>query len=776
MKIPLNYAWKYVPFYQDDFLKSFPLNAETIDIPHINKTLPFSYYADNFTQFISSYEKEFEIESVQENYLYQIIFEGFSTQAKIYLNGEYLGNYTSGFYAIKVDITKFIKVGLNRIVVIVDSSYKLDVPPFGGQMDYYPSGGIYREVFLEVHPKIYLENIRITGTSTGAIFIKKDLFNPFEEEVSVEYELFDRQRSLGKYFEDEFNLENITLWDIDNPYLYTLKVSVKSQYGMDISIHNVGFRDVKFTKDGFYLNDKHLLLRGLNRHQAYPYIGYAMPKSGQESDVNILKNELFVNIVRSSHYPPSRHFLNRCDEVGLLVFIEVPGWQHLGKSENWENQFTKNVTKMIKEHFNHPSLILWGVRINESQDHHLLYKWANEEARSLDPFRQTGGVRFLKNSELLEDVYTYNDFLHNGKNPGVDNPLKVYKKKPVPYLITEYNGHMFPSKSIDSSLHRLNQVLRHYQVLNDSLKYPQISGVIGWVMNDYNTTSAFGSGDHICHHGVLDSFRLPKYAAYAYASQQDKTPVLEVLSPLKSGDNHEAIRGEVYVASNVEYLDLYMQDKFIQRFYPEYKKYPYLKHPPFKIDDFIGESIYKDKFKRKDADTIKKLMNLGAVKGLGGIPWYRYIRVGLLMVKYRLKYADLIKLWFKYVNHWGDKGNTYTFVGYQNNQEVIRKTISDDAHFSLKARLEKDELIIGDSYDVTSLIIRLEDEHQNLANYANLAVKITVSEEIEVLGPSMITLMGGQTRVYIRSKKVGIGQLTVSSEFYDDISLKISVK
>ena len=94
-----------------------------------------------------------------------------------------------------------------------------------------------------------------------------------------------------------------------------------------------GFRTVRFENDGFYLNGQRIKLRGLNRHQSYAYVGYAMPKSVQELDAEILKNELGVNAVRTSHYPQSQHFISRCDELGLLVFTEIPGWQHIGDED-----------------------------------------------------------------------------------------------------------------------------------------------------------------------------------------------------------------------------------------------------------------------------------------------------------------------------------------------------------------------------------------------------------------------------------------------------------
>ena len=155
-------------------------------------------------------------------------------------------------------------------------------------------------------------------------------------------------------------LDKKELWSIENPYLYKVKVKlIVNQKTLDEITVNFGFRDVKFTRRGFYLNGKLVKLRGLNRHQSYPYAGYAMPKSVQERDAEILKRELGANIVRTSHYMQSKHFLNRCDEIGLLVFEEIPGWQYIGGPAFKQNTLN-NVKAMITRDYNHPSVIMWA--------------------------------------------------------------------------------------------------------------------------------------------------------------------------------------------------------------------------------------------------------------------------------------------------------------------------------------------------------------------------------------------------------------------------------
>ena len=223
--------------------------------------------------------------------------------------------------------------------------------------------------------------------------------------------------------------------------------------------------------------------------------------------------------MRTSHYPQSHYFLERCDEIGLLVFTEFPGWQHIGDAA-WKEQAIINVKDMVRQYRNHVSIILWGVRINESVDDDAFYRETNAAAHLLDPSRPTGGVRAHKKSSLLEDVYTYNDFLHDGKTKGCERKKNVTPDAKKPYLISEYNGHMYPTKAFDCEEHRTEHALRHVRVLDAVAGKPDIAGSFGWCMFDYNTHKDFGSGDRICYHGVMDMFRNPKCAAASNAGRQ----------------------------------------------------------------------------------------------------------------------------------------------------------------------------------------------------------------------------------------------------------------
>ncbi|MEZ4626738.1 MAG: hypothetical protein R2912_01050 [Eubacteriales bacterium] len=196
-------------------------------------------------------------------------------------------------------------------------------------------------------------------------------------------------------------------------------------------------------------------------------------------------------------------------------------------------------------------------------------------------------MRNFGGSRLLEDVYTYNDFIHDGRSVPLDQPAQIARAR-VPYLVTEHNGHMFPTKKFDSEEKRVEHALRHLRVLDVMYGTEQISGVVGWCMSDYNTHKDFGSGDLICYHGVTDMFRLPKFAAAAYRSQQDGDVVLEVASGMHQGERAKSLIDSVYIFTNCDSASASIRTAVIGTYLPDRAAFPNLPHPPVVITDFIG--------------------------------------------------------------------------------------------------------------------------------------------------------------------------------------------
>ena len=585
---PLNRRWRFsetssaaamTPAFNDRSWKS-------ITLPHSNKMLPMNGFDEKEYMFVSAYRRHFKLPaSLKERRIF-VDFGGVMTAARVFINGHDLGEYKGGYTPFSFELTKDINWnGDNVLAVEVDSTERKDIPPFGNLIDYLTFGGIYRDVNIRAVADTFIENVfakpvNVLSENRG-VNVRVYVRGRTERDIQLKAELRDGDRVIATGSRNvvgterqDINLTNlgqIRLWDTNDPKLYDLRVLVTS--GDTVLDHydtRIGFREAKFTPEGFFLNGKHVKLRGLNRHQTFPYVGQAMPARVQKHDAWVLRKELHCNIVRTSHYPQSPHFLDACDELGLLVFEEIPGWQHIG-DKAWQDLAVHYVDAMIRRDWNHPSIILWGVRVNESGDNHDFYARTNNLAHDLDDSRQTGGVRYRYNSERLEDVFTMNDFGFPLRPP--NHPL---------YLNTEFNGHMYPTKRGDN-IERLREHTHRHARVHDALagdnKY---AGGLGWCAFDYNTHDYFGSGDRICYHGVSDIFRIPKPAAGFYRSQCDPSDeiVLEPAFDWARGDENETFTNAL-VCSNCEKLRYYVGARMVDEVEPDRKTYPNLKYAPF---------------------------------------------------------------------------------------------------------------------------------------------------------------------------------------------------
>lgn len=623
----LNHNWLYHEQAQPNATATAfnDTGFKRVTIPHTNKMLPWHGFDDKEYEFVSIYRRHFKPPVELKGRRVFVDFGGVMTAATVWINGHKLGEYRGGYTPFSFELTPHLNWGRDNVLAVeVDSTERKDIPPFGYQIDYLTFGGIYRDVQLRFVNQGFIENVFAKPVNVlqdnRSLNVRVYLKGPRAASQKLTIELRDGERVITTSSENLpiryqplydyvlTNLGNIELWDTQRPRLYDVRVTLSE--GGKILDHyetRVGFRDAKFTPAGFYLNGKHLKLRGLNRHQTFPFVGQAMPARVQKRDAWILRKELHCNIVRTSHYPQSPHFLDGCDEYGLLVFEEIPGWQHIG-NEDWKSLSINNVGTMIERDWNHPSIILWGVRINESMDVHEFYSRTNNVAHALDDSRPTGGVRYRYNSDMLEDVFTMNDFGFPLRPP--NHPL---------YLNTEFNGHMYPTKRNDNVERLREHTHRHARVHNQLASDEKYAGGLGWCAFDYNTHNDFGSGDRICYHGVSDIFRIPKPAAGFYKSQCDPSEeiVLEPAFDWARGDENETFTNAL-VCSNCEKLKFYIGDRFVADVEPDRKTYQYLKYPPFvinlhsavgkgwddlKIEGYIGEKkVIERKMSGRGAD------------------------------------------------------------------------------------------------------------------------------------------------------------------------------
>jgi beta-galactosidase len=777
-KIPLNYNWNYCENFKEEYITKFP-KMNLVNIPHTNKELPFYNFSEKDFQFISSYEKVINI-SVNKQKRYVLQFDGIMNYSEVYFNEVLVTSHKGGYTPFKVDVSEHIVEGENKLFVKVDSTERSDTPPYGFVIDYLTYGGIYREVYLIEYEREYIDQVFIevnNSTLELQLFLEGDFktqkdcrFEIIQDNIVIESfnNLVDFTKEKSIIFK-EVSLEK---WTIDNPVLYALRV-----FNDDTLLYESRFgnRSIEVTTQGLYLNKKHIKLIGLNRHQSYPYVGYAMPSNAQKKDADILKYELGLNTVRSSHYPPSKHFLDRCDEIGLLVFNEIPGWQHIGDL-SWQEVAIKNTHEMIYRDYNHPSIFIWGTRINESPDNDSFYQRTSEVAKSLDKYRPTGGVRNFSGSSLYEDVYTYNDFVHRGSNKGLQSRMKVTKKD-VPYMVTEYNGHMFPTKKFDDEYHRVEHTKRHLNVQQYNHASNDIIGAIGWCMFDYNTHKDFGSGDRICYHGVMDMFRIPKYAASVYAVNMDD-PYLEVLSNLNIGEKEASEIKEVYVMSNADFDRFKINEDVIGDFYPstseEYKNLP---NPPIIIKDFIGNLIHdNESYTKKDCDVLKEVM-LSIMQNGMSISLRLKIKMYLFLRKHKLSMDQAAKFYEKYVGKWGLESITYTFEAYKNNKIIASKKIGSTDTHQLTAVIDDSIITETDTYQTTRVVVKHVNELFNNMDYSSEIIKVSLDGPLEIIGPDTLPLLGGSTGFYVKTvQKKGVATINITSTNLKPVSIKVEIK
>jgi beta-galactosidase len=714
---PLDRGWLFAP--RDLALTAPDADFETVHLPHTNRLLPHHNFDNAEYQFISTYRRHFTLSEPLAGRRLFLEFDGAMLSATVWLNGRRLGEHDGGFVPFRFDITDHVADGDNTVQVRLDSTERPDIPPYGYIVDYLTFGGIYRSVrLLAVEPvyvaDVFVKPLDVLKTPRAEVVVTVANTTDADREVVVYVSAVhaagpdagaaggDGQAVVrvkaGEQAETvvAFAAPGAALWSLDRPNLYTANVCLDDAAApsapFDVVAARFGFREAVFRDDGFYLNGERVKLRGLNRHQNYPYIGAAAPARLQRRDADILKDELSLNIVRTSHYPQSPHFLDRCDEIGLLVFEEIPGWQFIG-DRDWQALSLRDVQSMIMRDRNHPSIIIWGVRINESLDDDAFYTATNEAAHQLDPTRQTGGVRNFPGSTLLEDVFTYNDFSNS-----------IIEPPHTPFLVTEFNGHMFPTKSYDAEERQVEHALRHARVQDKSAAMARVTGAIGWCAFDYNTHREFGAGDRICYHGVSDIFRLPKFAADFYASQVSPRvrPVVRAATFWTFGERAEAGVEPLWVFSNCDALDVYKGDQLEGRFLPDREAFPHLEYPPFRVMGFP----------------------LLAMVGV----FYQDLRI----------------------------------VGLVDGQPVAEQQISSEGLPHALTLTADDAVIDADGADMTRLVFRIVDKFGNRLPYHTCVVGFAIEGEGALIGENPFALVGGHAAVYVRATTTP-GLITVTA-------------
>lgn len=589
-----------------------------ITLPHTVSQLSWQDWDPAAWEAVWIYRRHFSAPREFRNRRVFLKFDGVMVGASPVINGHALPEHLGGYLPFHYEITNRLQNGDNVLAVAVDSQWK-NVPPEGSpagprSIDYLEPGGMIRGVEIQAVPQVFIRDMFAKPvdllTSTRRLEVTCSIDAALVPgPIEVKTELRDgahvvssdrRTLKLEKAGTTEValtlsNLGGITLWDVDRPHLYDV-VTTLSIGGHPVHDYRVrmGFREARFDVDGFFLNGRRLQLFGLNRHELYPYVGGAMPVRVLRRDAEILRRQFNCNIVRCSHYPQSEAFLDACDELGLMVWEEIPGWGYLGDAA-WKDLAVRDVHDMVCRDRNHPAVVIWGVRVNESPNDPALYQRTREMARSLDDSRPTSGSMTPDSTrnwreEWHQDVFAFDDY-----HAAPDGSVGIREPLPgVPYMLAEAVGQFNYSQGnrFDAKYRRAGEValqqaqaLRHAQAHERGLSFPRCSGIIAWCAFDYG--SLINSYRGVKYPGVADVFRIPKLGAAFYESQVNPT-VRAVVAPNFywdfGPDSPHGPDRNAAIFSNCERLEFFIDGKRRASVQPDRAGFPHLAYPPFFCD------------------------------------------------------------------------------------------------------------------------------------------------------------------------------------------------
>ncbi len=577
IRINFNSGWKFL-LKDIDHGDAVSLNEKgfkTVVLPHTITLLPHRAIDTSSMAHISWYRKRFTVPEKYRHKRILIEFEAVSKAADVFLNGKFVGSHKGAYTPFAFDVSKNVLFGKENVLAVrVDSRQRKDIPPEGKDVDYIIGGGIVRDVWLIITNRLYVDWVYVRNDTDGIECVELTAKICNEETAGksgkICFILADAAQNIVAQSVLPFSLAsgecaeiksllgpvgNIQRWHPDHPYLYTLQSQILECDSVIDNINlRIGVRSVEFrNNDGrFYINNKPLRLFGVNRHETFPFIGRAAANRLQRKDADIIKYQFGCNIVRCSHYPQDPAFLDRCDEIGLLVLEEMEGWNFVHHDKEWRSVALENLKAMIMRDRNHPSVISFGVRINQSADFNDFYRETNRIAKTLDPGRPTHGVRVLGRGYkdgFLEDVWAQNFFIPSAMPPF------------LPWITTECVGHNLPTHSWDNGERLLRQLLAHASAHDSAAANPYIAGCIGWCAFDYHSPYIY-SEESVCYHGIADMFRIPKHAAFFYRSQSNPA----IYGPMVYIAHYWDVAMEpndVWVASNCDSVEIFVNDSSI---------------------------------------------------------------------------------------------------------------------------------------------------------------------------------------------------------------------
>lgn len=512
------------------------------------------------------YRKHFTPEETWKGKQLFLHFEAIMGKAKVWINGTLVNEHYGGFLPVIANVTEYLNYEEDNVIAVwADNSNDPSYPPGKPQdmLDFTYSGGIYRDCWMIVHNNVFITDPNYENeTAGGGLFVSFGHISQSQAEIrldahvrnssntyfsgKIEYQLFDKDNrrvcqaskafsvSKGKARNTSLTIkvEKPELWEPDSPYLYQLHVLLKDKSGhiVDGYRRRIGIRSIEFKgKDGFWLNGKPYPypLIGANRHQDFAIIGNALSNSLHWRDAKKLR-DAGLRVIRNAHYPQDPAFMDACDELGLFVIVNTPGWQFWNKEPIFAQRVYSDIRNMVRRDRNHPSVWMWEPILNET--------WYPED--------------FAKNVvDILHEEYPYPycyagcdvtakgheyfpiHFTHplNGAG-GAFNISKIDPK--ISYFtrewgdnVDDWNSHNSPSR-VNRAWGEIPMLVQAQGYAKTDYKYTcydvlyrntrQHMGGCLWHSFDHQR----GYHPDPFYGGIMDAFRQPKLSYYMFCAQR----------------------------------------------------------------------------------------------------------------------------------------------------------------------------------------------------------------------------------------------------------------
>ncbi|MFA6675972.1 MAG: glycoside hydrolase family 2 TIM barrel-domain containing protein [Bacteroidales bacterium] len=608
---------------------------ENVSLPHTAHIEPL--VVNNQWQGICYYRKTFDIENYSSDKLYFLKFEAAMNKADIWLNGKYVLTHQGGFLPIIFNATPYLNENNNQIELRLDNN---DNPVTGPKpvkiLDFNTYGGLYRNAYIITKNRIHITSPLLAAESaTGGVFITTPKVSEDSSIVRIKTQIKNESSANSKIkvvhkiyrsglevkqcesaltliaagatgeFVENIEIAHPDLWSPDEPNLYTVKTVVLSGgQEVDTEKSHFGIREFEYKNHNIYINGVKTFLRGVNRHQEYPFIGYALSDNAQCRDAVKIKKAGF-NYVRLSHYPQSPAFMDACDSLGIVVVDAMLGWQYYKENSAFKNQCYHSARQLIRRDRNHPCVFGWEVSLNET-------KMPNDFMAKLNSIvhEEYPGPNVYSCGWIADEYDVY----FQSRQHRIMHPEAITFEKP--YIVSEYGDWEYYSNNSGLNQDKLSRTKRlelssrqprsageksmliqaHniQESHNDNLSMPA-AGDGYWVMFDYNR----GYHPDIEYSGIMDIFRLPKLSFYFYASQADARKKADasyanVVLKIASFWTPESPK-DVKVFSNCDRVKLYLNGRKVGDQTPDKDS----------ISDNLNHSPFTFHIKKFKAGTLK---------------------------------------------------------------------------------------------------------------------------------------------------------------------------